>query len=129
MEFADNNFPPRASFSDNGTQYYAQVSATGRSNTIGLIVYDTKAIEEKDYSGFVITPTTGSNTLYGAILTYTEGILEYSTESISNPSVHVEITEITANSVRGEFSGILRSQNGNADINITEGKFYAGIIE
>lgn len=126
-EFADVDFPPSGTFTDNGTQYSAQFGATGRASSVSVQVYDTKAVIEKDYSGFEITPTTGHNSLYGAVLSYADGQLAYSTQSITNPNVHVKIKEITSTSVRGEFSGTLKSQNGKADINITEGKFYASV--
>jgi len=123
-EFADIDFPPHGSFTDDGKQYGGAFIATGRSSSIGFQVYDTKAIVEKDYNGYVITPTTGRNSLYGAVVSYADGQLSYSTQSITNPTVHVKITEITATSVRGEFSGTLKLQNGTTNITISDGKFY-----
>lgn len=43
-------------------------------------------------SGFVITPTTGSNSLYGAVVSYADGQLGYSTPRI-NPTDQVKITK------------------------------------
>ncbi len=123
-EFASEDFPPFGSFTDNGKQYSASFAATGRASSVGLTVYDTKAIVKKDYGGFVITPTTGANLLYGAVVSYAEGQDSYSTQSITNPTVQIKITEITATSVRGEFSGTLKSQNGKPDIIISKGEFY-----
>jgi hypothetical protein len=123
-EFASEDFPPFGSFTDNGKQYSASFAATGRASSVGLTVYDTKAIVKNDYSGLVITPTTGHNLLYGAVVSYAEGQDSYSTQSITNPTVQIKITEITATSVRGEFSGTLKSQNGKPDIIISKGEFY-----
>lgn len=123
-EFADADFPPHGSFTDNGKQYSGSFIATGRASSVGFQVYDTKAIVEKDYSGYVITPTTGQNSLYGAVVSYADGQLSYSSQSLTNPTVQVKITEITATSVRGEFSGTLKLQNGSANVTISDGKFY-----
>ncbi len=123
-EFQDEDFPPFGSLTDNGTQYSASFAATGRASSVGFQVYDTKAIVQKDYSGLVITPTSGHNLIYGAVLSYAESQDSYSTQSVTNPVVHVDIKEITSTSVRGEFSGTLKSQGTKADIKITEGKFY-----
>ena len=127
QKFADENFPPSGSFYDDGTQYSGLFAATGYATSIGFQVYDTNAIVEKDYSGLVITPTSGHNSLYGAVVSYTNGQDSYSTQSVTNPTVHIKITEITSTSVRGEFSGTLKSQNGKADVVITEGKFFVSV--
>lgn len=126
-EFADKDFPPSGAFYDDGKQYRGIFGATGRASSVSLEVYDIKAILKKDYSGFVITPTTGNNSLYGAIVSYADGQLGYSTQSITNPTVQVKVTEITATSVRGEFSGTLKSQDKKTEIKITGGKFYVRI--
>lgn len=123
-EFADEDFPPIGVFSDNGTQYNGQFGATGYASSVSFQVYDTKPIVKQKYSGFVITPTTGHNSFYGAVVSYTDGQLSYSTQGKTNPTVNVEITEITASSVRGKFSGTLKSQNGKPDITVSKGEFY-----
>lgn len=122
-EFVDKDFPPRGAFYDDGKQYRGLFGATGSASSVSLEVYDTKAIVKKDYSGFVVTPTTGNNSLYGAVVSYADGQLSYSTSG-TNPTVHVVIKEITSTSVRGEFSGTLKSQNGKPDIIISKGEFY-----
>ncbi len=126
-EFADEDFPPFGSFTDNGTQYSGAFRATGRASSVGFQVYDLKAIIQKDYSGLLITPTSEHNLLYGAVVSYAEGQDSYSTQSITDPTVHVEITEITATSVRGKFSGILKSQNGKPNITVSDGNFYVNL--
>lgn len=123
-EFSDKDFPPIGVFTDDGKQFTGHFAATGRASSVGFQVYDTKAIVKHDYIGYVITPTSGHNMVYGAVVSYTDGQLSYSTQSITNPTVQVEITEITTISVRGKFSGSLKSQSGKPDIRISKGDFF-----
>lgn len=123
-EFEDQYFPPYGSFVDNGVLFSGTFGATGRASSVGLQVYDTKAIVKHDYSGYVVTQTSGHNTISGAVVSFADSQLSYSTQSITNPTVHVQLTEITATTARGTFSGTLKSQNGKPDIKITDGKFY-----
>lgn len=127
-EFTNADFPPYGNFTDNGTQYSGAFVGTGQASSIGFQVYDTKAIAVNvNYDGFVITPTSGSNSLYGSVVSFADSQKSYSTQSITNPTVHVRFSEITSTSVRGEFSGKLKLQNGTTEVTVTEGKFYVRI--
>ncbi len=129
-EFENQDFPPFGNFYDDGKTYVGAFAATGRASSIGFSVYDTKPIVvKKDYSGYVFTQVFPPNAAHynlieGSVLSFADGQLSYSTQSITNPTVHVQITEITAIAVRGTFSGTLKSQNGKPDITVSEGKFY-----
>lgn len=119
-EFADKDLPPRGYIYEN----FGQFLGTARASSISFRVVDTKPIVKHDYSGYVVTPTSDGNKVYGAVLSYSDGQLSYSTQSITSPKVQVKITEITATSIRGEFSGTLESLNDKPDIKISNGKFY-----
>jgi hypothetical protein len=91
-------------------------------------VYDTKAISTNvNYDGKVITPTSGHNLLFGSDVSFADSQKSYSTQSITNPTVHIKFSEITATSARGEFSGKLKLQNGTTEVTVSEGKFYVRI--
>ncbi|WP_439481555.1 hypothetical protein [Cyclobacterium plantarum] len=123
QEFTADHFPQGNIF-DNGTQYTGVFSGTRSSSSVGVSVYDNKAIASNNYSGFVVTEPTQQSLAFviGASINYNEGQTVYSTPD-SNPQVTVTITEITSTEVRGTFSGTLKS-SGKEDLVVTNGKFY-----
>ena len=129
-EFENQDFPPFGTFYDDGKTYVGTFGATGRASSVGFQVYDIKPIVvKKDYSGYVVRQVFPPNAAHynlieGSVLSFADSQLSYSTQSIANPIVHVQLTEITATTARGTFSGTLKSQNGKPDIKITDGKFY-----
>lgn len=127
-EFSNADFPPYGTFSDNGTLYSGSFIATGQASSVGFQIYDTKAIAVNvNYDGYVVTSTSGKNTIFGSVVSFADGQKSYSTQSTVNPNVHVRFTEITATSARGEFIGKLKLQNGITEVTVTEGKFYVRI--
>ncbi len=127
-EFENQDFPPFGSFTDNGVLYSASLRGTGSASSIGLQVYDTKAIVENvNYDGFVVTQGSGSNSISGSIVSFADSQKSYTTQEYANPTVHMKFTEISANYARGEFSGKLKLENGTDEVTVTEGKFYVEI--
>ena len=111
------------------TQFGLRFTGTDNPRKIYLDVYDDKMITESPYTGYAVTPATGQKPAYivGAKIAYsTDAQTTHSTIS-QNPDVTISISEITQTTVRGTFSGTLKS-NGKADIDITEGKFFVRVV-
>lgn len=47
---------------------------------------------------------------------------------INNPVSSLEITELTQNTIRGKFSGVVQSPVADDNINITDGEFFLDLI-
>lgn len=118
-------FPISATFIHTGNEYNAvvagesdNVATTG--GTISLGAFDVVPITTKTYGALQPVGTSGGFTL--GQITYTIGGVGYSNMDASN-DIHVTFTEITATTVRGTFSGTLKS-SGHPNVSIT-GEFFA----
>lgn len=111
---------PVGGFYTHDSQYSGLFSCTGNSKKIILEVLDNKEITESVYKGFVKI----QSDMIGAVITYHDGPTTYrSSMENSDVDVRIEITKITATTVRGKFRGTLQS-TGKADIVITDGEFF-----
>jgi hypothetical protein len=119
-------FPVAASFAHTGIEYTAIVAAqsdavatTGGTITLGAM--DVAPITtNKSYGALQTVGTNGGFTL--GQISYTIAGIGYSNPDPSN-DVRVAFTEITTTTVRGTFSGTLKS-SGHANLPIS-GEFFA----
>lgn len=112
-----------ASFVDDGTYFLATFAGVGRSSAIQFQAHDHTAIVEKEYSGYFVKQATQTPAyVIGASISFSQLQVTHSTPD-KDPDVNVTIDEITATTVRGSFSGTLKSK-GKDDVNITKGKFF-----
>ncbi|HNU60265.1 MAG TPA: hypothetical protein PKI08_09990, partial [Aquaticitalea sp.] len=108
---------------DNFTPYRLTFSAYSDTETIFITLYDMLSLTERNYNGYTVTQTDTNVIISGPTIGYQTNNLNYSTVLDSNyPDVALELTEITSNTMKGRFSGILK-RNGTPDIVITEGEF------
>ncbi|GEO20809.1 hypothetical protein CQA01_13430 [Cyclobacterium qasimii] len=123
QEFTSDHFP-QGSLYEIGAQYGAGISAVRSASSFSIQVLDNKSITAKSYSGVVKIEATAESPAYleGASLGYGEGQTSYLSASLDS-DVKVAISEITAVSMRGTFSGTLKS-SGEQDLVVTDGKFY-----
>jgi len=124
QEFTSDHFP-QGSIYDNGSQYTAGFSAVRSASSVGIQVLDNKTVTAKSYTGYSLTQATQQSSAYviGAVVSYSEGQTGYSSLVGLDSNVTVVISEITTTSIRGTFSGTLKS-SGEQDLVVTNGKFY-----
>lgn len=109
-----------ATFDVVGSQYHCAISGAYADASISIGLFDTTAIVAKTYDGLTVLDssyaTIGTTVSYnnGNGITYSSGIV---------PAMTVTVSEITADYVKGTFSGHVAATSG-ADIAITEGEFY-----
>ncbi len=113
-----------AHFNQSGNQHLGTISgANDAMSNISLQLYDDSPITTKSYSGFTVE----SGVTKGVII----GHLDPNTGLIygsggANVIASITISEMNTNSVKGNFSGILKN-SGNSDITITDGEFFVRI--
>ena len=109
------------SFSRNNNQRVLIITGFNANSNSALQVYSGADIGVGSYSGYTINPAQG--VVIGTIMHYQDsnGVL-YATDSSVNPTDVVTITDLTATTVRGTFSGRLKSA-GRPDMVITNGEF------
>ncbi len=107
-----------ASFGQSGNQHVAVFTGYDVESNISIQVHDGKAIEAKNYSGYV---STGSG-FSGALIAYKDKAGTVYTQGVPG-NASITVSEITATEVRGTFSGTLKA-TGKADVVITDGEFF-----
>ena len=110
---------PLGGFYNHDQQYGGIFTCSHNSNKITLLVLDNKAITATIYRGY----NDEKVYLNGAAISLQEGSVAYRTESTANSDVKIEITKITETTIRGKFSGTLKSE-GKPDRIITNGNFF-----
>lgn len=108
-----------AAFAQAGTVFNGVFTGSDNVSSISLQVYDNKTISATTYSGYKLV----GSAIVGALISYNDAKGTPYTQGSVNPDASVTISEITETTVRGTFSGTLKSA-GNPDISITEGEFY-----
>ncbi len=117
VEF-NSQFTSTASFGQSGNQYVAVFTGYDAESNISIQVHDGKAIEAKNYSGYV---STGSG-FSGALIAYKDKAGTVYTQGVPG-NASITVSEITATEVRGTFSGTLKA-TGKDDVMITDGEFF-----
>jgi len=95
----------------------------GFIETISLSLKALNLIEEKEYND----PELMELGLKGAFIGYSNQSIDDTTgfvTDINNPTSSINITELTATSVRGTFSGIVKHPINDTQLSITNGEFY-----
>ena len=108
-----------AAFSSAATQYNALVTGYDANSNAGLQIFDDKAITTGTYSGYTIA----GSAVVGVLIHYQEPGGTLYTQGTTNSDAVITISEITATTVRGTFSGTLKTA-GKSDISVTNGQFY-----
>lgn len=107
-----------ASFGQSGNQYVAVFTGYDAESNISIQVHDGKAIEEKNYSGYILS----GSAFVGALIAYKDKAGTVYTQGVPG-NASITVSEITATEVRGTFSGTLKA-TGKDDVIITEGEFF-----
>ncbi len=108
-----------AAFAQAGTVFNGVFTGSDNVSSISLQVYDNKTISATTYSGYKLV----GSTIVGALISYNDAAGTPYTQGSANPDASVTISEITETTVRGTFSGTLKSA-GKPDIAVTDGEFF-----
>lgn len=108
-----------AAFGHADNVYNAVFTGYDPDSNISLQIFDGKEIVAATYTGYGLV----GGSIVGAVIGYSDKSGTLYTQYAVNSDATITISEITSSTVRGTFSGKLRS-NGKSDISITEGKFY-----
>lgn len=108
-----------AAFSNTGNQYLGVFTGYDANSNMGLQVYDNKAIVPGTFSGYAIS----NSAIVGVLIGYQDTSGTQYTQGTTNSDAVITISELTATTVRGTFSGTLKAA-GKSDISVTNGQFY-----
>lgn len=108
-----------AAFSNTGNQYLGVFTGYDANSNMGLQVYDNKAIVPGTFSGYTIS----NSAIVGVLIGYQDTSGTQYTQGTTNSDAVITISELTATTVRGTFSGTLKAA-GKSDISVTNGQFY-----
>jgi hypothetical protein len=108
-----------AVFAHSGAQYNAVFSGYDELSNINLSVYYNKEITSGTYSGY----TLAGSAIVGSLISYQDKSGTNYTQASVNSDASITISEITATTVKGFFSGTLLA-SGKPDIVITNGEFF-----
>ena len=90
-------------------------------NSVSLAVLDVSAITTTTYTGFTVVNNSGGFRM--AQIMYTVGGVQYENTD-PNQDNRITITEITATTVKGTFSGTVKA-SGRPSLSITNGEFFS----
>ena len=107
-----------AAFGHAENVYNAVFTGYDAESNISIQVHDGKAIEEKNYSGYILS----GSAFVGALIAYKDKAGTVYTQGVPG-NASITVSEITATEVRGTFSGTLKA-TGKDDVIITEGEFF-----
>lgn len=109
-----------AAFSNTGSQYLGVFTGYDANSNMSLSVFDNKAIVPGTFSGYSVS----NGALVGILITYQDdsGTVYVQSTTTSSDAV-INISEITATTVRGTFSGTLET-SGKQTISVTNGQFF-----
>lgn len=108
-----------AAFSSSGNQYLGVFTGYDATSNMSLQIYDNKSIVAGSFSGYTIA----GGALTGILITYQDHGGTVYNSATTNPDAVVNISEITSTTVRGTFSGTMKSA-GKPDISVTNGQFF-----
>lgn len=108
-----------AAFGQANTQYNAVFTGGDGTSNISLQVFDGKAIAEGTFSGYTIT----GGAVVGALIGYSDNSGTLYTQGSVESNASVTIAEMTPKTVKGTFSGTLKS-SGKVDIVVSQGEFF-----
>lgn len=108
-----------AAFGQASSQYNAVFTGGDGTSNISLQVFDGKAIAAGTFSGYTIT----GGAVVGALIGYSDASGTLYTQGSVGSNASIIISEITATTASGTFSGTLKS-SGKADIVVSQGEFY-----
>lgn len=108
-----------AAFGQAANIYNAVFTGYDASSNLILQVFDKKEITTSSYSGYTLSGAS----FIGSLISYQDASGTVFRQDVSNPVTTVTISEITSETVRGTFSGIVKT-SGKPDISITQGEFY-----
>lgn len=108
-----------AAFSNSGNQYLGVFTGYDATSNMSLQVYDNKTIVPGSFSGY----TAANGALTGILITYQDQSGTVYSSATTNSDAVITISEITNTTVRGTFSGTMKSA-GKPDISVTNGQFY-----
>lgn len=108
-----------AAFGQSGSNHNAVFTGYDATSNISLQVFDNKAITTATYTGYTLS----DSSFIGALIGYTDKSGTLYMQDALNPVTSISISEITATTVKGTFSGTVKA-SGKTDISITNGEFY-----
>jgi hypothetical protein len=105
-----------AAFGQSGSQYNALITGFDASSNASVQLFDGTPITPKSYSGYTLV----GNAFVGVLLTYQDAAgIVYSSGSTGTAAV----TQLTATTVTGTFSGTLQA-SGHPNLPVINGQFY-----
>jgi hypothetical protein len=108
-----------AAFGQATNIYNAVFTGYDASSNVILQVFDKKEITTSTYSGYTLSGAS----FIGALISYQDDSGTLFRQEVLNPVTSVTISEITSETVKGTFSGIVKA-SGKPNISITQGEFY-----
>ena len=108
---------------DEAPLYRLTFNAESETASIYITLFDVEPLAEINYDGYSVNQTSTNVTITGPQFSMLHNGMYYnSITSEDHDDVALEMIEITSNTMRGRFSGIVKT-NGGPDVMITEGEF------
>src|SRR5690606_29455076 len=99
--------------------YRLTFKAEDGTDQVYITLFDTSPLTEKNYVGYTVNQTNTNVTIKGPQISIAQNGLYYNSITSENHNdISLDVTNMTSNTMRGTFNGIVK-RDGEPDISIT----------